>query len=224
MSFVADCGSLPQKTGTDPAYYLKALTELPSGMSSYQIRTAPWPDNDIVTYTGWRGPYIALPLNTDKVLDGWNNPFNFVLSGNTITSIQSGGGIETPYNILIPSTPMQFNEASLLVPVNGTVQYNLTTSGTLTIRIYFPQASDGTLTYCEQTLATTGSSGTVAFAFPTGIVTGIPIGRHPIRVRVDVLPVNDPGNETTDDLDTTVIEWVTVPQGGLSGVSIIIGN
>jgi len=89
--FLADMGRLPQAVdavharGSITNATLAELWAPPSAARPYAVRpaaltnlvaglTTELVDETVLVPTGWRGPYVRLPLGADELLDPWGNP------------------------------------------------------------------------------------------------------------------------------------------------------
>lgn len=71
--FLADMGRLPKSAG-EPGLTLAELWERGS-LPEFDVRDTPL-DSEIKVSTGWRGPYLRMPLGADRLLDSWGNPIH----------------------------------------------------------------------------------------------------------------------------------------------------
>jgi prepilin-type N-terminal cleavage/methylation domain-containing protein len=95
--FVADVGRLPMAVGTDPTTALAELWTIPNGLAAFAVRPAP-SDGEVLVASGWRGPYLRLPVGRNSLRDGWGNSLDLLdAGGNTaaagapIASVRSRG-------------------------------------------------------------------------------------------------------------------------------------
>jgi hypothetical protein len=95
--FVADLGRLPMAVGTDPTTALAELWTIPNGLAAFAVRPAP-SDAEVLVASGWRGPYLRLPVGRNSLRDGWGNSLDLLdAGGNTaaagapIASVRSRG-------------------------------------------------------------------------------------------------------------------------------------
>jgi type II secretory pathway pseudopilin PulG len=87
--FLADVGRLPLS--------LAELWSKPNGLAAFAIRPAS--DTDVRVGSGWRGPYLRLPIGVESLYDGWGNSYQVSTDANgwitAVTSLgadgQSGG-------------------------------------------------------------------------------------------------------------------------------------
>lgn len=70
--FVSDMGRLPQTVLQGGELTLAELWQLGS-LPAYDVRSHAL-DPEVLVPTGWRGPYLTLPLDAANVYDGWGNP------------------------------------------------------------------------------------------------------------------------------------------------------
>lgn len=86
--FLADMGRLPQAESADCAS-LEELWKKPDGSLPFAVREAVssnlcvsaaekalLAENGVWVPTGWRGPYLRLPVGRDELLDPWGNPMS----------------------------------------------------------------------------------------------------------------------------------------------------
>ena len=81
--FVADMGRLPRAVGSTELT-LAELWQNPGGNFKFDIRqatvangvAAPLEDPQVYVASGWRGPYLRLPIGATTWLDGWGNPLS----------------------------------------------------------------------------------------------------------------------------------------------------
>ncbi|MGB0333186.1 MAG: prepilin-type N-terminal cleavage/methylation domain-containing protein, partial [Planctomycetota bacterium] len=72
--FVSDMGRLPQ---ADAALGLSELWDEEPFFNAgllFQSRVVAGLDSDLVILSGWRGPYLRLPVGADLLVDGWGVP------------------------------------------------------------------------------------------------------------------------------------------------------
>ena len=90
--FVADMGRLPKTVttgtvsiadslGVAASYDMLALTELSNAgtLPVYDVRTSAV-DSEVALPSGWRGPYLTLPMDASVLNDGWGNAMRSVNS------------------------------------------------------------------------------------------------------------------------------------------------
>lgn len=70
--FVADLGRLPQTVLQGSELTLAELWQQGT-LPGYDVRSHAT-DPEVLLPTGWRGPYLTLPLYATNVFDGWGNP------------------------------------------------------------------------------------------------------------------------------------------------------
>jgi hypothetical protein len=68
--FVADVGRLPVD--------LSELWQKPADLPAFGFFPAE-DDPDVSLPYGWRGPYLRLPAGAQELLDGWGNPFEWIV-------------------------------------------------------------------------------------------------------------------------------------------------
>jgi prepilin-type N-terminal cleavage/methylation domain-containing protein len=70
--FVADMGRLPSVPGGAPVGTELSELWLRGGLAAFSFQTADV-DGAVRIGTGWRGPYLRLPLGATELRDGWGN-------------------------------------------------------------------------------------------------------------------------------------------------------
>jgi prepilin-type N-terminal cleavage/methylation domain-containing protein len=94
--FVADVGRLPLE--------LAELWANPHGLPPFRFQPADasevgaaHADLDVVVPTGWRGPYLRLPIGGDQLLDGWGRPLEVLTTaGGEVAVVRSIGADGLP--------------------------------------------------------------------------------------------------------------------------------
>ena len=217
--FVADTGGLPQVSGIDPFTQLSELWVQPARITkAYQPQSASAPDTEIVLNCGWRGPYLQLPVGTQKLADGWGHAyalaFDTPLNNNVFKSIQSLGsdnaagdtsGGSDVYAADVPAAPLSVG----VTDYQGTVIANVfeddsstLPTGTVTIKLFYPHIN-GTITSTTQT----GTPPTGTFTF-----SNIPIGYRALKA-----------TETGADGNARKsIVYFVLPRGGPPPITLIM--
>jgi type II secretory pathway pseudopilin PulG len=100
--FVADLGRLPLAASSDPLTGLAELWSNPGGVQPFAIRPAP-SDPEVLVPSGWRGPYLRLPVGQGVLRDGWGNPVSLLngsgnpaATGEAIAAVRSFGADGAP--------------------------------------------------------------------------------------------------------------------------------
>ncbi|NUQ35793.1 MAG: hypothetical protein HUU29_12735 [Planctomycetaceae bacterium] len=209
--YVQDMGGLPRKQGTDPYYYLNALAVKPGNVLAYGKHYASGHDSDLFLFTGWRGPYYhgvnAMPhFPGDKIVDAWGNPITCTFGQyNTITSIQSPGGPEAPYNVPYPAQPIPLDYTPLTATVSGTATFGPPGNPIATVKIFHVDPETGGIMVQH---VTGHLGGGLCFSF-----SNVPLGPAIVRARIGQ-PNSGSANKDT--------EWIDVPAGGVSGLQLHI--
>ena len=226
VGYLQDMGGLPKRHGSDPNYFLNHLLEMPADTSgtdfAYGLKQADWPDADIEFNVGWRGPYLQSVFPGDKIVDGWGNALNHG-GGATVTSIQSNGGPDAPYDTPYPSQPIVFDVDQASSDVSGGVNYENfylpgIVLGLLKIHtsLFEPDPNTGGIKSRKQYTEITSSSSSSPVAFDFDNVLA---GSRAIRTRLyfdfevwffgwKILDIEEPlpGYQTT---------WFDVPANGV---------
>jgi hypothetical protein len=78
--FLADMGRLPAAVGSDPLTGLAELWTNPGSLAAFAIRQSTF-DPEVLVPTGWRGPYLRLPVGQSVLRDGWGNSLDLLDAG-----------------------------------------------------------------------------------------------------------------------------------------------
>ncbi|MEM1108866.1 MAG: hypothetical protein AAGH99_09275 [Planctomycetota bacterium] len=166
--FVSDMGRLPQ--AVEEATDVFTLAELWDGgqfaaADLYQVRTLTGLDNELQMASGWRGPYVRLPVGTDELRNGWGREFDLfdgagaaVDANNDSIGAVSSTGSELG-DAFDPATPLEvlFADSSVAtavdrstgrVPETVTVEFPQPFSAadtSVTVRVYGIDGTDGDL-------------------------------------------------------------------------------
>ncbi len=203
--FVADMGRLPGAWGEDPETQLMELWQNPAGLEPYGLKVSPL-DPEITLGCGWRGPYLRLPVGSDRLRDGWGRamavltwtPGGFVpaTAGDPIVGLISFGADGQPGVPVDGSTPLADDlSLSFLDPpgsetpawmVDVTVAVlernafgdlgGVGGEGQLVIRIYGPDPTTGSIAALSSPAFPTPAAGSSAMTFGE-----VPIGPKVIR-------------------------------------------
>lgn len=200
--FVGDIGRLPLAQGNDAETQLAELWEQGS-LPAYTI-TSPSGDPTIRMGTGWRGPYLVLGVNQDRLLDGFSNSFLFFENdgspagnGDRIEIIQSAGAngtvassdtnfeqdleilFEADEDALGTDTPDEDTnnwEHTFTVTVEGS-PLELPADNTIIVRVYGPDGN-GNIHTVQQAAPQTATSLTPSLTFT---FTDIPVGHKIVK-------------------------------------------
>ncbi len=198
--FVADVGSLPVETtsldGDSTGFVLTDLWDEAGNLAAnypFQFRTGPDPYQAVRLPCGWRGPYLQLPVGTEKLVDPWGRPPEL----ETTTD-----GQVTAVRIEIPESAEFANQAELdvqldsgKVSVSGTVLLDDTFQGTVKAVMLVPHPGRSLTT-----LAVLDDEDEQANGF---LFRNVPIGLRAIVVEAD---------------GRRQVRYVQVPHQGLSVV------
>ncbi|MEO0476259.1 MAG: hypothetical protein AAF085_09885 [Planctomycetota bacterium] len=113
--FVSDMGRLPEAIAEGSSFTLAELWD--SGLFDltddlfFRPRILEGLDEELEMFSGWRGPYVRLPIGSDTLSDGWGGGYrlededglNVTAAGDPIGSIRSdGSGIGDVYDSALP--------------------------------------------------------------------------------------------------------------------------
>ncbi|MEM1449848.1 MAG: prepilin-type N-terminal cleavage/methylation domain-containing protein [Planctomycetota bacterium] len=151
--FVSDLGRLPQAiVGPGGAAELSELWDVslfanvdPALDRTFRARTLVGLDDDITMLSGWRGPYVRLPLGTSTLNDGWGRVLGLVDAPGTLTAdvgrvTSEGSNLGDAFDpdTFAPAAPLEvvFEGVEGVDRVNGVVP-------PLTVSYTLPSAASG---------------------------------------------------------------------------------
>ena len=175
--FLSDMGRLPRPTAETNEYRelrlsLAELWRRPANAKAFALRPATaenlkvpdaqrtaLTDADVLVPTGWRGPYLRLPLGRDELLDPWGNPFanpdsagfnRLTVSNGVIVAVAHGGPSARDFAAHTRSLIPDGGATSRLVIGLESVGGALAAGTSVTYRWYGP--ADGLITGDVQTV------------------------------------------------------------------------
>lgn len=183
--FLADMGRLPcLAEGT-----LAELWTMPDGAQPYAVRCAVGPNlcpnvppaANVFVPTGWRGPYLRLPVGRDRLLDPWGNPVEAEDAAG-LSRVWTSNGFAVAVSHYGPSAQVGGERREPLVPGGGASS-----------RLVVTAESDGEVSWygpCDGLV--TGATATVTAAAPAvfeGLSPGVRVLLFAGRARaIDVRP------------------------------------
>jgi len=175
--FLADLGRLPVAIGSDPATSLAELWSNPNGLLPFAIRPAPT-DPEVLVASGWRGPYLRLPLGRTELRDGWGHPFSLATNGTGevigLSSLgadaQAGGsGLDADLPLSLSDRPTTTVSGNVyLVDAVGT---RTNPTGTVIVRMYGPDPATGGVRQLTADIAVS-ADGVVSYQFAQPVAPG----------------------------------------------------
>ncbi len=191
--FIADVGRLPVAVGADPELQLSELWVNPNGIETYGLKTAAG-DPEVTLACGWRGPYLDLAIGSARLKDGYGRSLvvlaadatgiaKVAASGETIMGLSSLGsdgatGVTSTELPLGEDRTVWLGDSMTMIKSDLTVsvfesdgaggRLSPTQSGSLMVRLYLPDASNGGLTWQQSPVIAT--PGAAAFSFPDALI------------------------------------------------------
>jgi len=230
--FIADLGRLPVAVGNDPATQLAELWSNPAGVSAYGLKTAPG-DPEVTLSCGWRGPYLELPIDGTRLLDGYGrdmavlsadasgNP-QVAADGQSVLGLTSFGS-DGAAGVVNTELPLAEDSTVWLGGSTNAFLSDLTVrvfesdgsggriapsqSGSLLVRLYLPDGATGDVGFRQSTMLSTPASATFTFA-------EIPIGPKVLRAYW----ASDDG---TSSVNSTVVP-IKVQRGGQTHFELLL--
>ncbi|MEM9419132.1 MAG: type II secretion system protein [Planctomycetota bacterium] len=250
--FVSDMGRLPQATA-DLSLAELWDTSLFADADLYAVRTLAGLDDDLQMASGWRGPYVRLPVGTSDLRNGWGRAYDlFDEAGAAVTAAtdsiglvsSTGSGLGDAFD---PTTPLEvvFSDSSVTptvdrvtgsVPTMMLLELTLPPAGTASgvVRLYGIQNGTPTALFQSVEFTATGTAGdttTVAVTFtdPDPLVAGlngISIGPKVLRAYQYTTPTAPAITDNLTALNKSDPVRFTLPAGGLSALPsmTLVGN
>ncbi|MEM6552380.1 MAG: hypothetical protein AAF750_09680 [Planctomycetota bacterium] len=200
--FVSDMGRLPEAVADGASFTLAELWDsslfeaaLPADELFFGPRILEGLDEDLEMFSGWRGPYVRLPLGSSELRDGWGGEYELedgaggivTAAGDAIGSVQSNGtGLgdtfdpNLPLEVILLDTSQGIDRVTGVMPVDSlTVEYALPAAATDVqgvVRLY--GIANGEPVLLLQSEVFTGVPGTttsVAVVFDDPAAPGTPL-------------------------------------------------
>ncbi|MEM6505886.1 MAG: prepilin-type N-terminal cleavage/methylation domain-containing protein [Planctomycetota bacterium] len=191
----------------------------------FRPRTLDGLDNDLEMFSGWRGPYVRLPIGTDRLADGWGAGYQLedgagvgvTAAGDTIGSIRSDGSGLTgdvynpalPLEVVMLDTTQGIDRVNSSMPMDSlTVDFTVPAAGTGNgvVRLYGIDNGEPVLLLQSDVFSVAGTAGdvvTVAVVFDDPSSPGTPLGAYPTVVGPKVLRAYAISGATAPPTDPT---------------------
>jgi len=205
--FVSDMGRLPEAVADGTAFTLAELWDrnLFTDADLFAVRNLTGLDNDLQLASGWRGPYVRLPVGASTLRDGWGGEYDLEddagvdvdAAGDPIGSVGSdGSGVGDAFD---PAVPLEvvFADSSATPVID---QWNGSVPASMSIEFSLP----ATPTQTEYGLVR---------------LYGIRDGEPVVLFQSDVFSYPPP----MDGTRKTILVTFTDPDPGTPGLSMVIG-
>lgn len=223
VSFVSDMGSRPKLLEANPETQLRELWMNPPDfpLRPYSpIAPASNQDPEIKLNSGWRGPYLRLPLGRMSLVDGWTRPFSLQVDGGgyLLQATNMFADLPEPYNQ--PLALARTHATESVGEVRGTLTIAVPSSSppsnaTVQLKLFVPNGRDLTTgvseplptQYPEFNATTTVGANTLyttSFAF-----SGVPAAPVALRAYANAAAITD-----TNRSNKTTIHYFRVPPRG----------
>ena len=148
--------------------------------SSTSMPRAATSASEVLVGSGWRGPYLRLPVAQENLYDGWGNAFQLTTdTAGQITAVRSlgadaqtsGSGYDADLSVTLNQhAAITVSGNVYLVDGNGT-RSNPADASQVVVRMYGPDPSTGGVLETEAAVAT-GTDGAVGYSFSQTVAPG----------------------------------------------------
>ena len=114
VAFLADTGRLVRaEDGT-----LSELWQMPTNLTAYAARSVKAGDKTVYVPSGWRGPYLKLPLGKSSLRDAWGNALEY-RTGDEYERLSLSNGFAVAVSHYGPSALLKDRRKLSLLPEGG---------------------------------------------------------------------------------------------------------
>ncbi|MEM9882010.1 MAG: type II secretion system protein [Planctomycetota bacterium] len=255
--FVSDMGRLPQAVEETTDVFTLAELWDPDEFTAddrYQVRVLTDLDDTLQMASGWRGPYVRLPVGTNDLRNGWGRRYDlFDGAGAAVAADEepigavssTGSGLgdafdpATPLEVVFADSaavPVAIDRVTGSVPTTLTVEVTLPATGTVSgvVRLYGivdgePAVEFQSVEFTAMGAANDTVSVTVTFTDPTPLVpglNGVTIGPKVVRAYQYTTAAAPAITDNLSASNKSDLGRFTLPAGGLAALPslALVGN